>query len=136
MRLPFKLLLSIVKKFGTTTSIKTFPPEMRTGYRNAFFKREAEIKSRILTPQQQLQKTQTAIAKVPSGTVKQIALLWSQMNEALRLWKKLGGNQLRVFLDAMKRYNRAVTLARKPQLQVDTAKSIAQRTIVKKKIGR
>ncbi len=131
MRLGFKLLLSIVKTFGTRTDI---PVEKRVGYLNAFKKLEQIEKDKIAardTPAESIAKTTTA-----GSIVEQIATMYDALTQALLAAlgysKKTGfaavtskNKWLKVFLDRAKAYNRFVASNRKPQLQIDTAKSMA-----------
>ncbi len=125
-RLPFKLLTSIVSKFGQTSSLKTYSPEMRSGYKTSFFRRE-KLQKKPDTPQEAIEKSAT-------GIVKQIASMYAEAQRLISRYfniKRINPKSPNVngykntALTHMKKYNRFVTLNRKPGLQIDTAKSFA-----------
>ncbi len=132
MRLGFKLLLQIVKTFGTRTDI---PVEKRVGYLAAFKRLEQIEKDKIAardTVEESIAKT-----TVKGSIVEQIATLYSKVHNAMRqMFNRFMQNKsvhdrryVTVFLNLAKEYNRLVAANRKPQLMIDTAKTIAQTRI-------
>ncbi len=133
MRLGFKLLLQIVKTFGTRTDI---PIEKRVGYLNAFKKLEQIEKDKIAardTPDESIAKT-----TVKGSLVQLIATQYNSMKVALanmfraNFTVPMRQQNKKFFLIHAKKYNQLVAQNRMPQLQIDTAKSMAQRRLIPK----
>ncbi len=138
LALGFKLLLQIVKTFGTRTDI---PIEKRVGYLNAFKKLEQIEKDKIAvrdTPDESIAKT-----TVKGSFVEQVATMFNQMKLHLAAAQKYKNTinpenvrrkilHLNAFLKLAKTYNQFVAVNRKPNLQVDTAKSMAAFRIIPK----
>ncbi len=83
MRLPMKLLISIVSKFGQTKSNKIYTPEMRAGYKQAFFEREAPPK-KIHT-----EKTIKKVIDTKStGLVNQLATLFNRIKSGIAIVRR------------------------------------------------
>ncbi len=133
--LGFKLLLSIVKTFGTRTDI---PIEKRVGYIAAFKRLQAIEDAKKITP-----KTPTEAIKASgaTGVVKQIATMYNEINVEMRALAKIPNNaggaaalnaQRALVLRLIKAFNRFVQLNRKPGLTIDTAKSLSFRRIIPK----
>ncbi len=122
-RLPFKLLTSIVSKFGQTSSLKTYSPEMRTGYKNSFFRREAENKAKQRTVQEGIETSS-------SGLVKQIATKFNNIKLQLESYLRTRtSTKLKTFYATVKSYNQFVQLNRKRDMTIDAAKTIALRRL-------
>ncbi len=132
MRLGFKLLLQIVKTFGTRTDI---PIEKRVGYLAAF---------KILEERERKPVPATAkVAIEKSGIIginKQIALLYTRVvNLLAALGKSPTTGKLTQVRNHMSAYNRFVTQTRNPNtgktyanLQIDSQKSVAARRPIPK----
>ncbi len=131
-RLGFKLLLQIVKTFGTRTDI---PVEKRVGYLAAFKKLEQIEKDRIAafnTPKQAIEKSAT-------GAVKNIALMYTQLGNQLNLYNKFKNKSTlqkntysKAFRALASKYNIYVASIRKPGLQINADKSLQQGVLVPK----
>ncbi len=122
-RLPFKLLTSIVSKFGSTPSTKTFTVEMRIGYKNSFFRREKEIQSKQRTVQEGIETSST-------GLVKQIATKYNTIVLLLKSYLRTRtSTKLKLFYATVKSYNQFVQLNRKRDMTIDAAKTIALRRL-------
>ncbi len=94
-----------------------------------------------LTPTEQQQITKGVVDKTATGIVQKLALMWNTLTFRVNILRKLKSNtkqkasfnnNLKVFLNELKEWNRFVTLNRKSQMQLDTAKSIAQLRLVPK----
>jgi len=98
---------------------------------------------KILDDNPIIQETTTdAISRTSSGITKQIATLYYNAVQAMILYRQSPSNtqsartkrnqNLRKVIEAMKIYNRFVQLNRKPQLSIDTAKSLHLQKIIGK----
>ncbi len=139
LALPNKLLIQIVKTFGTRTDI---PIEKRVGYINAFNKRNPAVKK--LSTAELKAKTTAAITASATGDVAKIATMFNlikarfvQLKKTLRMpTGPTKVSKLSLFrkltLGAMKNYNRYVQSIGRANLTIDTAKSLSLNRIIPK----
>ncbi len=141
LALGFKLLLQIVKTFGTRTDI---PIEKRVGYLNAFKKLEQIEKDKFAardTPDESIAKT-----TVKGSVVQQIATMYQTIVNILNGIKAVKSGSItstvgkaarirfleKQFFTHASKYNIFVAVNRKPGLQIDTAKSLKALTPIAK----
>lgn len=119
LKLPFKILLSIVKKFGSNPSLKVFPPAMRWGYKKAFFEMEAAIKAKKKTPEEAIE-----IAIPKDSIIKKIAVDYQVIVKLAAQIMKAGGTKksklIKLILKLAKKYNQYVAANGFPKMQIDT----------------